>query len=213
MSQQINLFDPSLLTRTRYFSARAMTRALAVFVVIGASLCGYSVYRLNLASTALRSALLTQSQELNQLHQAAQQANANVGSSMSALTQALASRRAELGQKTVLLQALQRGLLQPGFGHAARLQLVAATIPASAWVTAIKADETALDISGLTLEPEQLNQWVTDLAASPLLSGQQLATMTVEKSSNTGISSSLQLWSFRLVSAVTTHPTALGSVP
>lgn len=52
------------------------------------------------------------------------------------------------------LAELSRGsFLADGQGHAARLQLVAASIPAQVWVTDVKADELQLDISGFTLEP------------------------------------------------------------
>ncbi len=213
MTQQINLFDPILLKRTRYFTAQAMAVALAVLIAGGGALCGYSVYRLNVASTALRELLRTQSEELDRLHQMAAQANSDAGPLKTALAQELVSRRVELRQKETLLNELQRGLFQPGWGHAARLQLIAETIPAEAWVTAIKADESQLDISGFTLAPEQLNKWIADLGASPLLQGQQLATITVEKTSEQPAMTLRPLWSFRLVSAVAIQPINLGIRP
>ncbi|MEO8118059.1 MAG: PilN domain-containing protein, partial [Rhodoferax sp.] len=78
---------------------------------------------------------------------------------------------------------LQRGLSWPGRGHAARLQLVAQSIPAQVWLTEVKANEFQLDVSGFTLEPSALNDWVLKLAASPLLKGQKLSTVKVENAS------------------------------
>jgi Tfp pilus assembly protein PilN len=75
---------------------------------------------------------------------------------------------------------LQQGHIQPGFGHAARLQLVAQTIPSAAWVTQITADERALEVAGYTLEPAVLTIWVNRLADSPLLKGQSLSTVKVD---------------------------------
>jgi len=96
---------------------------------------------------------------------------------------------------------------------------VAASIPAQVWVTDVKADELQLDISGFTLEPAALNAWVARLSASPLLQGQHLAAVKVEKvkvdsawadgSTQTGTATQVALgarrplWSFSLVNAAT----------
>ena len=64
MPQQINLFTPILLTQKRYFSARTMVQALAVFVILGGGLCAYWVWSLNAASEGFGKTLATQSREL-----------------------------------------------------------------------------------------------------------------------------------------------------
>ena len=129
------------------------------------------------------------------------------------------SARAERAQRQAILAELSRGSVKDGQGHAARLQLVAASIPAQVWVTDVKADELQLDISGFTLEPAALNAWVARLSASPLLQGQHLAAVKVEKvkvdsawtdgSTQTGTATHVALgarrplWSFSLVNAAT----------
>ncbi|MEO6292331.1 MAG: PilN domain-containing protein [Burkholderiaceae bacterium] len=183
MAQQINLCTPILLTQKRYFSAQTMVQALAVFVVLGGGLCGYWVWSLNTASEGFKKTLATQSRELESLQSAIKQGKAGVGPVEAAVAQDLQARRAELLQREKLLQELQRGLFQPGWGHAARLQLVAESIPRQVWVTEVKADDSQLDVSGFTLEPAALNDWVAKLAASQLLQGQKLATVKVENAS------------------------------
>lgn len=236
MAQQINLCTPILLTQKRYFSAQTMVQALAVFVVLGGGLCGYWVWSLNTASEGFKKTLATQSRELERLQAAIKQGKAGIGLVEAAVTQDLQGRRAELLQREKLLQELQRGLFQPGWGHAARLQLVAESIPPQVWVTEVKVDDGQLDVSGFTLEPAALNEWVARLAASPLLQGQKLATVKVENASAatikevSGAAASVlpaappaktstkpavprPVWSFSLVSAVGMPVAATGGKP
>ena len=147
------------------------------------------------------------------------------------LTKDIQTRRTELLQREKLLQELQRGLFKPGSGHAARLELLAQTIPAQVWVTEVKADESQLDVSGFTLEPAALSVWVAKLAASPLLEGQKLATVKVENATPATVSAAgaaaaassassaaapaprPPVWSFNLVSAVAKSAPDAGGKP
>jgi Tfp pilus assembly protein PilN len=182
MPQQINLCTPILLTQKRYFSAQTMLQALAVFIVLGGGLCAYGVWSLNAASSAMQATLSSQAGELERLQAAIGSAKNKTSSALAdvGVAQALQRRRAELAQREKLAQELQRGLLRPGWGHSARLQLLAQSIPAQVWLTQVKADENLLDVSGFTLDPALLNDWVARLAASPLLKDQKLATLQVE---------------------------------
>lgn len=213
MAQQINLWTPIVLTQKRYFSAQSMVQALAVFVLLGGGLCAYWVWSLNVASEGFKKTLATQSRELESLQSAIKQGKAGVDPGESVLTQDLQARRTELLQREKLMQELQRGLFQPGWAHAARLQLVAQSIPPQVWVTQVKADDSQLDVSGFTLEPAALNDWVGKLAASPLLQGQKLATVKVESASATVPATPRPVWSFHLVSAVGKPSAATGGKP
>ena len=232
MPQQINLCTPILLTQKRYFSAQTMAQALAVFVLLGGGLCVYWVWSLNVASESFKKSLVSQSRELESLQSAIAQNKANAGPVELALTQDLQSRRSELVQREKLREELQRGLFRPGWGHAARLQLVAQSIPAQVWVTEVKADETQLEVSGFTLEPSALNDWVGRLAASPLLEGQRLSTVKVENANvatltavvdgatgsalpaaSSVVPASRPVWSFSLVNALGKPSAISGSKP
>lgn len=232
MPQQINLCTPILLTQKRYFSAQTMLQALAIFVVMGGGLCAYWVWSLNAASDGFKKTLATQARELESLQAAIAQGKTGVAPLDANLSKDVASRRTELEQREKLLQELQRGRLRPGSGHSAQLQLLAQTIPAPVWLTAVKADETQLEVSGFTLEPAALSDWVARLAASPLLDGQKLATVKVENVSvigtsavgatiapaMPGASSALSvaprpMWSFHLVSAIPQAASVAGGKP
>lgn len=232
MPQQINLSTPILLSQKRYLSAQTLLQALAVFIVLGGGLCAYWVWSLNVASDGFKKTLATQTHELESLQKAITQGNAGVVPVDANLTVDIQSRRTELAQRENLLQEVQLGLFKPGWGHAARLELLARTIPALVWVTEVKTDDTQLEISGFTLEPAALSDWVAKLAASPLLEGQELTTLQVENASAAvtkavvgKAASVLQvassalpatppaMWSFHLVSSMTHFVGAAGGKP
>ena len=229
MPQQINLCTPILLTQKRYFSAQTMAQALAVFVLLGGGLCAYWVWSLNTASDGFKKTLATQSQELESLQAAIKQGKVGAGPLEAALAQQLQGHKLDLQQRQSLMEALQRGLFRPGWGHAARLQLVARSIPAQVWVTELKADDNQLALTGFTLEPAALNGWVGKLAASPLLEGQKLSTVKVEHASaavlktlagtavpaavSANASTARPMWSFSLVSALGKPAPGVGAKP
>ncbi len=219
MPQQINLFIPILLTQKRYFSAQTMLQALAVFVLLGGGLSAYWVWSLHVASESFKKTLATQARELERLQAAIAQGKASRSAPVgAALTQELQVRRTELLQHEKLAQEWQRGLLRPGSGHAARLRLVAQSIPAQVWVTEVKADEAQFKVSGFTFEPAALNEWVAKLAASPLLEGQKLSAVKLENASTAtlkavGGTPPRPVWSFSLLSAMTQPSAATGGKP
>ena len=77
-----------------------------------------------------------------------------------ALVQQAQELQKAVAQREQLLAALRAGMFKPGEGHSDRLQLVARSIPAPAWVTEIKADQGRFEVSGFTLDPAALNDWV-----------------------------------------------------
>jgi Tfp pilus assembly protein PilN len=213
MTQQINLFIPILLTQKRYFSAQAMALALAVFVLSGGALCGFWVWSLNGAGDMLKTTLASQTPELTRLQAALQANKTQAAPSQLGLTQQLQTQKTALSQREDLLKELTQGLSKPGFGHAARLQLLAQTIPARAWITEIKADDGQLAVSGFTQDPAALNDWVAKLEASPLLKGQKLETFKVVNADASVPAASRPAWAFSLLSAVDKTSAATGGRP
>jgi hypothetical protein len=220
MSQQINLCTPILLKQKHYFSAQTMLQALAVFLLLGGGLCAYSVWSLNRASEDFRKTLVTQASELASLQAAIAAGRESAGPVGAGMKQDLLARRVELAQREKWLEELRRGLFVPGFGHSARLQLLAQTIPAQVWMTELSADENRLDVSGLTLEPAALNDWVSRMGASPLMKAQQLSTVKVENVSAAMVKAvgavgtvGRPVWSFTLTSALAKPVAATGGKP
>lgn len=216
MPQQINLRNPIFLTQKRYFSASTMARSLVVFLVLGTLLSAYWNWTLQTLNEGYRQSLSTNQREIDRLQAALQLSRANAGPADPATLKELEAHSAELQQREVLLRELRRGLLREGYGHAARLQLLARSIPPQAWVTEVRADDVRLELSGYTLEPAALNGWVARLAESPLLEGQQLSVVKVERvkaesrPAVAGLSPSQSgpLWSYTLVTALSPGPAA-----
>ena len=181
MPQQINLCTPVLLQQKRYFSAQTLLQTLAIFAVLGGGLAAYGVWSLQSAKLALQATSAARAPELESLRTAL--ANHDLGSESSGpgLERQLQAERAQLKERQTTLAELRRGLMAPGQGHSARLQWVAQSIPDQVWVTQVRGDALQLEVAGFTEEPMALNDWVARLAQSPLLHGQQLTGVKVER--------------------------------
>ena len=181
MPQQINLCTPVLLKQKRYFSAQTLLQTLAIFAVLGGGLAAYGVWSLQSAKLALQATSAARAPELASLRTAL--ANHDLGSESSGpgLERQLQAARAQLKERQNTLTELRRGLMAPGQGHSARLQWVAQSIPDQVWVTQVRGDALQLEVAGFTEEPMALNDWVARLAQSPLLHGQQLTRVKVER--------------------------------
>lgn len=223
MPQQINLCTPIFLTQKRYFSAQTMASALGVFVLLGGVLSGYWTWTLKSLSEGYEQSVSANQREIARLQAAIRLNKENSAPADAALVQELQARQGELERRQALLAELRRGLLRDGQGHAARLQLVARSIPPQAWVTAIKADEQSLELGGYTLEPAALNGWMERLGQSPLLQGQQLSVVKVERVATDGRgpgaapapvlarAAGVPLWAYTLVTAAA--PATTGAKP
>ena len=215
MPQQINLSTPVLLTQTRYFSALTMARALLLFVVLGGALTAYGVWSLRTATQSLKATLDKQAPELVSLRAAIALERPGQGASEKELLQELQLARTRLAERSKLLLQSRRGLINPGQGHAAVLQLVAQSIPTQVWVSELASDSGQLEVRGFTQDPAVLNDWVNRLSQSPVLAGQQLARVRVERAT-AGVTpgtppSARPVWSFVLASVLATPAT--GSKP
>ena len=228
MAQQINLCSPLHREAEQRFSANSLALALLFVVGGGALIGGLMVWNLGRTSDSYRQTLATQQRDLEGLRASLELVRANTGPIDPALRQQLDSRRAELAQRQALLASIRDGVVRPGYAHSDRLQLVANSIPSPVWVTGLKADSGRIEISGYTLEPAALNEWVLRLGQSPLLQGSQLATVRVDNVSNAGATTAVTapamgtaaaglgngaptgraVWSFNLVSA---QQSALGA--
>lgn len=209
MAQQVNLYLPMLRKQQSPFTGLALLQAWLILMVLGGALGAAWIWNLKQASASLNATLSAQNTELDGLRAALtnNQTGAEPAQSTAELT--LAARNSELAKRKLVLAALQQGHFEPGLGHSARLQLVARTIAPQAWVTQITADDQALEVAGYTLEPSVLTTWVNRLSESPLLQGQVLSTVKVDRVDADGALASAQvqkpaIWSFAILSKLAT---------
>jgi Tfp pilus assembly protein PilN len=224
MPQQINLCTPILLTQKRYFSAHTMAIALGVFLVLGASLCGAWVWNLDRASASYKQSLASHAVELAGLKAAIQRSQASAAPVDPALLTLLTERRNTLAQREKLKEALNEGVFRPGWGHSDRMAWVARSIPAPVWISDMRMDGARFEVTGFTLEPAALNDWVDKLAVSPLMQGLKLATVKVQNATvetpavpaaaasaaSAPVAPARAVWSFTLVSV---EPVAQAQAP
>jgi Tfp pilus assembly protein PilN len=222
MAQQINLSTPILLAQKRYFSASTMAISLGTFLVLGGALCAAWVWNFDRGIETLGQSVATQALEVNNLKAAIERSKASAAPVDPALLEQLQRVRNSVGQREKLQIALQEGMFRPGWGHSDRLDWVARSIPDVVWISEVKMDGARFEVSGFTLEPSALNEWVEKLGFSPLMQGLKLATVKVEKASlvaaalasapTAAASASAQptreTWAFTLVS-VEPPPTAM----
>lgn len=196
MSQQINLYTPILLTQRRYFSARAMAAALAVFVLglagLGA-LLGHQADQLQAELEATRRA--TQA-DRERLAVALGQAPSALGDA--ALQQELDGLRAEADRLERQRDTLGAGLVRAGRSHSAALRLLARTLPATAWLRDVRLDGATVMLTGYTLEPAALHGWITALQSEPLLDGRALRSLKVQQQAAGESATARTVWQFSL---------------
>lgn len=228
MAQQVNLYLPILRKQKSPFTGLALLQAWLILLVLGGALGAAWIWNLRQASASLSATLSAQNTELEGLRAALSNHQSGAAPVKSTTELTLAARKFELEKREVVLAALQQGHFEPGFGHSARLQLVARTIAPEAWVTQITADDQALEVAGFTLEPAVLTKWVNRLSESTLLQGQVLSTVKVDRVTTdsalpapvtTGaLAASAQvqkpaIWSFAILSKLAAPAMAVGSKP
>lgn len=216
MAQQINLCSPILLKQKRYFSAQTMAVALGVFVVLGGIMGEIWVWSLNHTAESYKSTIDSQANEIHSLQAAIEQGRAASGPINADQAQQLQARKTMLADRQAIDRALRDGVNQPGMAHSDRLHLIAKTIPPQAWITLVSATSSRFEVSGFTMEPDTLNEWVKRLAASPLFDNLSLHDVNVELAERpastalkqTGQGSSngsgnvragMQVWKFHLI--------------
>ena len=195
MSQQINLCSPILLTQKRYFSANTMAISLALFIGLGGVMTGAWVWNQGRATTGYKTNIQSRSREIENLQAAIQRGKDNAGPVDPALLKQLQDRKTAIQDREKLIETLKEGLMTPGMGHSDRLALLARTIPAPVWITAVSATSTKFEISGYTLEPAALNAWVDRLSASALMQGLVLSDVHVENATQVPVADTGKLGS------------------
>jgi Tfp pilus assembly protein PilN len=213
MPQQINLCSPVLLAPKRYFTAGTMLQVVGLFVLVGGLGTAAWVWSTTNTSTELARVLEGQKQQAGQLQAALAVQTAAAAPADPALLNQRQALEADVARQQAILRGLEQGRMVPGEAHSDRLALVSRSIPQKVWVTGLLADAVRLEVTGFTLEPSALNDWVARLALSPLMQGLRLSTVKVQstrsaqltnspaspagESANTGP----ETWSFSLVNA------------
>ena len=182
MAQQINLCAPILLTQKKYFSAQTMATSLGVFVLLGGALATAWAWNLYSAAAQYTATMESQSHDIANLQSALERNKAAAQPMDAGLVHQLEERKQQLAQRKALLAALQDGAIEPGNAYSDRLKFLAGSTPAPVWITGVALAADSFHVSGYTLEPAALNEWVARMATHPLLQGLQLSDVQVKAS-------------------------------
>lgn len=180
MAQQINLCAPILLTQKKYFSAQTMAASLGIFVLVGGVLAGAWAWNLRSAAAQYNATMESQARDIANLQAALERNKAAALPPDPALGRQLDDRKKQLEQRKALLAALQAGAIEPGKAYSDHLKFLASSVPAPVWITGVTLSSGSFQVSGFTLEPSALNDWVARMATHPLLQGLQLADVQVK---------------------------------
>lgn len=212
MPQQINLLTPILLAPKRYFSALTLVQASGLLVVVGIATALWLQQRERSAEAQHQAVLAQYASE----RQSLLVARASLPAPVDAATvqQQLVPLDAGNAERRALLQAL--GADAASQHHSDLLALIARSLPEAAWLSELRYAPGRVELVGGTLDTAVLRPWLGRLAAHPLLAGQELSTLRVERLGAPGTEGSsnpllargsplanagLPVWTFRVVSA------------
>lgn len=214
MPQQINLLTPILLAPRRHFSALALLQASGLLLLAGAAAALWLHQRDRRAEAQHQALLASYAAERQQLTVA----RANLPAPQDAASQQhqLALLEAGNAERRALLRVLgAEGSLQAGQRHSDLLALVARSLPEPVWLGELHHGDGRLELVGGTLDTAVLRPWLGQLSAHPLLAGQELSALRVERMGAAGSDAGKPLlpgadalrqarvpvWAFRVVSA------------
>lgn len=229
MPQQINLLTPILLAPRRYFSALMLLEASGLLLAAGLVAALWLQQRDRQAEAGHQALLARYAAERQALTVARAALPAPLDAA--AVQQQLLPLEAGNAERRALLQALgasggQAG--QAGQRHSDLLALVARSLPEAAWLGELRYAPGRLELSGGTLDTAVLKPWLAQLTAHPLLAGQALTALRVERLGAPGTEASpnpllarssplatvgLPVWTFRVVSAPAMAPSAPAGGP
>lgn len=210
MPQQINLLDQIRVAQKRYFLAPAMLKSLSFLLLVGGFWSSDWLSSMETEGDLVKQSMAVQSREIVSA-QGSIELRKKYDKARSALVQELEASRRELLQEEQTARQRHQGLLRPGWGHAARLRLVAQSIPAQVWVTTMSINQGKFKIEGFTLELAALSEWAGALTANPLIEGQKLSSINLQEAGKAKFKTSRPVWSFNLVSTIS-EPSAKSAV-
>ncbi|MEO6280840.1 hypothetical protein [Roseateles sp.] len=216
MAQQINLLTPILLAPKRYFSALTLVQMTGLLLVVGLAGALWLQQRDRRAEAEHQALLAQYATERQQLTVA--RAGLPVPLDGAAAQLQLLPLQTGNAERRALLRALgaEGGGARPGQRHSDLLALIARSLPEAAWLGELHYSPGRVELVGGTLNTAVLRPWLGQLAGHPLLAGQELSALRVERlgapgttaGSNPLLSANgpvaqtgVPVWAFRVVSA------------
>lgn len=179
MRQQINLYQPIFRQERKLFSAPMVASAL---LVIGAALIGFWLF-----GSSRVARLEEQLAQLRSQVQAQEHMVSTVGQLRSARSnpveiQARIERlNQELQLRTRALDALRGGATGQRVGFAPRMIALARQHVEGLWIDHLVLSGNSMMLSGQTLRPDLVPQYLKSLASEPVLQGTRFDDFSIER--------------------------------
>jgi hypothetical protein len=179
VSQQINLYNPLLLKQKKIFSARTMAQALGLIALGLTVLYGYARYQV--------ANLQTETEHAGKRHEAVQARLVRISQQFgprqkSADLEASIKRiEAELLALAEVQAALKQGGLVSTSGFSPYLKALARQAVEGVWLTGFSVAGSEMVISGRTLKPGLVPEYISRLSGEQVLKGRKFAMLEMRQ--------------------------------
>ncbi len=170
----INLFNPGLMPAKKSFSARSVTVWISIAVVAMIAVAWWAYFEKESVSKQLED------QKARRAAEAGSSADVPTLQQISALEMAVHAKQSTLEQRRAQRDALKRGMAAEGGGPSQTLRLLAASIPGDVWITALTARGDHLEISGRTINPVALADWMNRLGDNKYFAAKPISAVKLE---------------------------------
>ncbi len=180
MSQQINLFNPSLLKRKDHFSTLAMLQGMGLIIVGMVFFYIFATYQV--------SKLEKQSQETGKQYAAEQIRFANFASEFSPeknnqmLQEELKKLEAEAASQKEILETLKSGAIGNIEGYSVYMRAFARQIVSGLWLNGfdIVGDGTQINLRGGMVNPQLVPVYIQRLNKEKVMRGKTFAALQMQ---------------------------------
>ncbi|MDP1683372.1 MAG: PilN domain-containing protein [Burkholderiales bacterium] len=179
MSQQINLYNPLLLKQKKIFSARTMAQALGLIALGLAAVYGYARYQV--ANLQTETELAGKRQEAAQVRLARISQQFGPRQKSAELEASIKQAEAELLALAEVQAALKQGSLVSASGFSPYLKALARQAVEGVWLTGIEVTGSEMAISGRTLKPGLVPDYIHRLSDEQVMQGRKFAMLEMRQ--------------------------------
>jgi Tfp pilus assembly protein PilN len=181
MSQQINLFNSSLLKKSTFFTPNNLIASLFGFlllIVIGYFFLTMQTSKLKKAADLSAQQFQNLTEQVGSLRKAEAPKNKNVQ-----LEAELLAIENSLRKRQRITEILQNTNFGNTDGYSAYLTAFARQIPANLWLTGFKLEGAGYDLvlQGRTLQPELLPLYVAQLKREKIMQGKTFSALEMQR--------------------------------
>ena len=179
MSQQVNLYNPIFLKQRKIFSSLTMAQALGLLALGLFVFYAYARFQVaNLQTESDRSAKRMETAQLRAGRLAQQfgprQKNADLESKIK-------QAETELQALDAVQGALNKGSVGSGSGFSPYFKALARQVVAGLWLTEFSVTGSEMAISGRTLKPELVPDYIHRLGEEKVMQGRQFAMLEMRQ--------------------------------